>query len=122
MITAPPVPGHVCNVIGALRCDLSDEKATQAQIAEGLTRAGVPFERERRLSGRDVIDFLVGDDIGVEVKLRSTPKRAVYKQLQRYTSHDVIRSLILVTNLSMGLPERIGGKPAYFVSLGQAWL
>ena len=31
-------------------------------------------------------------------------------------------SLVLASNLSMGLPAEIDGKDAYFVKLGDAWL
>ena len=46
----------------------------------------------------------------------------VFRQLKRYAAHDEVNELVLVTNLSMGLPPEIDGKPTYYASLGVAWL
>lgn len=112
----------LARVIRARRCDLSDEKRTQADIAEALVAEGLSFRREARLAPGDVIDFLVQERFGVEIKLRGARKKDVYRQLQRYAGHDTIEGLLLVSNLSMGLPAEIEGKPVWFLSLGQAWL
>lgn len=107
--------------LGATKVDLSDEKRAQAMIAEALTGL-VPFTREHRLSAADVPDFFA-DGIVVEVKLKkNTRKMQVYRQLERYAAHEAVRALVLVTNLAMGLPRAINGKPAYYISLGRAWL
>jgi len=112
----------VVSAIRAARCDLSDEKRTQADIRDALTAAGIPFEREFRLGAGDIVDFLAYGSIAVEVKLKGAAKRSIFKQLKRYAAHDAVRAVVLVTNLSMGLPAEIAGKPAYYVSLGRAWL
>ncbi len=107
--------------IGAARIDLSDEKRAQAQIGDVLTSAGIAFEREVRLSPGDVVDFMVGD-IALEVKLKRNRKQAVFRQLLRYVKHDRVKGIILATNLGMGLPRAIDGVPAWYISLGRAWL
>lgn len=112
---------ELVNLLGQARVDLTDEKRTQAQLAEHLTKNGVAFEREVRLTAGNIVDFLVGG-VAIEVKLRRWKKRAVFKQLERYAKCERVRALILATNLSMGLPPEIEGKPAYYVSLGRAWL
>lgn len=112
----------VVTAIRAARCDLSDEKRTQADIAEALTAAGIPFEREFRLAAGDIVDFLAYGAIAVEVKLKGAAKRSIFRQLKRYAEHDAVQAIVLVTNLSMGMPAEIAGKPAYYVSLGRAWL
>jgi hypothetical protein len=114
-------PQEIVRVLGALRVELSHEKSTQAQIADGLTQAGIAFEREHRLSDRDVVDFLIGGT-AVEVKLRRARPAEIFKQLRRYARHDRVSALVLATNRPMGLPGAIEGKPAYYVSLGRAWL
>ncbi|MFN4283478.1 MAG: hypothetical protein ACK4NA_12650 [Alphaproteobacteria bacterium] len=111
----------VCRALSCARVDLSDEKRAQAMIGAALDAAGIAHVRERRLSDRDIVDFLAGG-LGIEVKMRGARKQQVYKQLQRYAAHDAIAGLILVTNLSMGLPAEIGDKPCWYVSLGRAWL
>lgn len=108
-------------LLRAARVDLSSEKRAQAAIAEAFARAGVAIEREVRLSPSDIVDFMVGG-VAIEVKLRGARKKEVYRQLARYAAHDRVRAVVLVSNLSMGLPETIEGKDAYFVRLGEAWL
>lgn len=104
------------------RFDLSNEKTTQQQLADIFQAHGVVFEREKRLAARDIVDFLVQGGIAVEVKLHGAKKMSVFRQLRRYATHDEVNELVLVTNLSMGLPPEIEGKPAYYASLGAAWL
>ena len=113
---------EVASILRALRCDLSDEKRTQAEIGMALSSAGISHEREVILSPGERIDFLAEGGIGIEVKLKRNRRVAVAMQLARYAAIEQIAALILVTNLSMGLPASIGGKPAYYVSLGRAWL
>jgi len=113
---------EVVRLIGATRCDLSDEKRTQADIATALTAAGIPFAREHRFSPGDVVDFLVRESVAVEVKLKHARKKDVFRQLERYAAHETCQVLVLVTGLHMGLPREILGKPVYVASLGRAWL
>ena len=56
------------------------------------------------------------------MKLRGARKKDVYRQLCRYAGHPRVSSLLLASNMSMGLPAQIEGKDAYFVKLGEAWL
>jgi len=107
--------------IRAARLDLSDEKATQRDLAEMFTQERIFFAREVRLSRADIIDFMI-QGIGIEVKLQGAVKTAVHRQLVRYAKHDNIKCLILVSNLSMGLPQQIEGKDVYFVSAAEGWL
>jgi hypothetical protein len=113
--------GTVIDLIRAARIDLSNEKSAQADVEQLLTQAGIAFEREVRLTEEDIVDFLV-QDVGIELKLRGARKKEVYRQLCRYARHPRVGSLLLASNLSMGLPAQIEGKDAYFVKLGEAWL
>lgn len=113
---------ELVRMISVHRFDLSNEKAAQAQLETILTNAGITFSREHRLSDRDIVDFLVADGIAVEMKLRGHQKVAVFKQLSRYALHDAVREVVLVTNMAMGLPVQIEGKPAWYASLGRGWL
>lgn len=111
----------VMKILSSHRFNVSSEDILQAQIAEAFDAAGFNFKREYRLSGQDRIDFLVGDGIGVEVKVGGSPM-AIHRQCKRYCTHDQIQSLILVTSRSMGLPEQIEGKDCYVHLLGRSWL
>lgn len=102
------------------RLPLSDEKKLQASIAVLFEAAALPLEREVRLSPSDIIDFF-GEGIGIEVKIKGG-KRDIYHQLERYAKHDAVEQLILVTNVPIGMPPEIEGKPIYVHSIAKAWL
>jgi hypothetical protein len=113
--------GAVVGLIRAAKIDLSSEKRAQADVERVLTAAGVEFLREEPLSATDIVDFLVGG-IALELKLRGARKKEVYKQLCRYARNPRVETILLASNMSMGLPSQIEGKDAYFVKLGEAWL
>lgn len=105
------------------RFDLTSEKATQAGIEVVLTAHDVEFTREKRLTGRDIPDFFVSAlGLAIEVKMKGAGKMNVFRQLERYASHEAVQTILLVTNLAMGLPPAINGKPTHYLSLGSAWL
>ena len=108
-------------LIRSARIDLSSEKRAQADVEQVLTQAGIDFDREVPLTESDIIDFMV-EDVGIELKLKGTRKKEVYRQLCRYARHPRVGSLILASNLSMGLPAQVEGKDTFFVRLGEAWL
>lgn len=107
-------------IIEQHRLPLTDEKVTQAAIANALELAGVSFEREVRLSDADIVDFMVGN-IAIEVKIKGA-KAAIYRQLERYAEHDNVSSILLVTSRSMHLPALINGKPTLVASLSRGWM
>ncbi|HEY4112879.1 MAG TPA: hypothetical protein VGM17_02355 [Rhizomicrobium sp.] len=112
----------IATALGRARVPLSDEKEAQAAISQILSDNGVAHEREHRLGPHDIPDFFCTPDLVIEAKMKAARPAAVYKQLKRYAGYDKVGALILVTNRAMGLPAAICGKPAYFISLGRAWL
>ncbi len=105
------------------RFTLSTEKATQGELATAFEEAGIVLLREHRLSARDVLDFFdPATGLVVEVKVTGAGKMDTYRQLARYAAHEPVRGLLLLTNLAMGLPDLIEGKPAFQASLGRGWL
>jgi hypothetical protein len=112
--------GQIIRTIQSNRFSLSGEKQTQVQIGDALAAAGIPFEREVRLSDEDIVDFMV-DGIAVEVKIKGQ-RKAIYRQLERYAAHERVRAVLLVTAVSMQLPPAINSKPAKVASLGAGWL
>lgn len=115
-----------CDIISLLqsgRFDLSTEKALQRDIETLLAQRNLPFKREHRLSPEDVPDFIVEPGVVIECKIRGRhAKMAIYKQLQRYAQHEGVLSIILASNVSMGLPPAIGSTPIYAASLSRGWL
>jgi hypothetical protein len=114
--------GRVLYLVARTRLSLSTEKLTQSDLDEALTKAEIPFEREKRLAPGDIPDFMVDGSIAVEVKIKGAQRRQIYRQLERYAKHDAVVAVVLVTNLSMALPREINGKPAFVASMGSAWL
>ena len=111
----------VAAMLATARLDLSTEKATQAEIAAVLDRHGLPYRRELRLSSRDIVDFFVGDNTALEVKIGGA-KAATFRQLSRYANHDRVQAIVLATNVPMSLPTHINLKPCRVAALGAAWL
>lgn len=106
------------------RVEMKDEKVAQEAMETALTDAGYEFKREHRLSGKDIPDFLIiesGYSIVLEMKTRAQ-RMQIYRQLERYSKHQAVDGLILLSGTAMGLPEHINGKPAVFASLGRGWL
>jgi hypothetical protein len=111
---------RVTDVLSRTRFLIDDEKRLQASIADALTSAGLSFEREVRLSPRDVIDY-VSDRVGIEAKVKGS-KRAILRQVQRYAGSDRLDAIVVITAVALGLPDQINGKPVRMVSIGRAWL
>ncbi len=110
----------IVHLMSSRRFSLSDEKRLQAEMEELFTAAAFSFKREHRLDSRSIIDFMFGD-VGVEVKIKGS-RLNIYRQLERYAEFEAVRCLLLVTNVPMGLPELINGKPAHVINLARAWL
>lgn len=109
---------------GQQRVDASQEKVAQAAVEVALKAGGFDFKREHSLGPKDKPDFLIiqdGFNIVVEMKTRAQRVK-IFKQIERYTTHDTVDGVILLSGTAMGLPESINGKPALFASLGQGWL
>ncbi len=111
---------EIIQTIQCNRFDLQDEKVLQNQISQSFDLNFVVYRKEFRLDEKNILDFLI-DDVGVEVKIKGS-KRQIYKQCERYCGFDRIKSLLLITNRSMGFPSEINGKPIYIFNLGKSWL
>jgi len=121
MTATPSVQMEMREVVAALygrRFSLTNEKTTQAEIAEALIAAGIPTEREVRLGDSGIVDVMCGR-IAIEVKLAGG-KRAIHRQCVRYCERPEVAALILATSVSTTLPSI--DKPTFVLSLGKAWL
>lgn len=110
----------IIRLLQSRRFTLSDEKRLQAEIEEVLTDAGIEHVREYRLDAGSIIDFFISG-VGIEVKRRGS-KLEIWRQLERYAEFYEVETLILVTNVPMGCPSVVKGKPIYVVNLAKAWL
>lgn len=117
------LPTDIVRLLQRCRFDLSTEKHLQEDIERTLREHGIAFEREKHLSPRDIPDFLIDGGIAVECKIRNkTKKIAIYHQLARYAAYPEVAAVVLASNVSMGLPAEIDGKPVYAASLSAGWL
>ncbi|AZO29341.1 hypothetical protein [Mesorhizobium sp. M1B.F.Ca.ET.045.04.1.1] len=116
----PATAQEIMGFLSRLRLPLSTEVKLQLAIAEEFNAAGVNYEREVQLSPEDRPDFMIGD-VAIEVKIKGS-KRAIFHQVERYAQHAKVRELILISNVAMGFPPEINGKPVYFHNLAKAWL
>lgn len=118
-------PQEVINLLQHYRFSLQTEKELQTQIYLILkSNSTFPFsiEKEYKLSKKSTIDFYFPEGgIGMEIKIKGS-STTIYKQCVKYCECSELRSLILVTNKAMGLPEKINNKSCYLVNLGKAWL
>lgn len=106
------------------RIQLSDEKTAQTGLADLLQGAGYAYVREKRLSDKDIPDFVVklgAHQVVIELKIKAQ-RKSIYRQLERYAQHGDIDALILYTATAMHLPEKINEKPAFVASMGAGWL
>ncbi len=120
MTDALPI-ADIISLLERSRLPLSDEKQLQADMAAVLRSNGFVFQREVRLSKRDIVDFLSDAGLAIEVKIGGGC-RAIYRQIERYCAHDAVRGILLATNVAMSLPPQINGKPTAIANLGRGWL
>lgn len=100
----------IYHAIRGFRIPYMTEARMHEAVAEILTMQRWKFTRECRLSDTDRIDFLCGD-VGIECKVDGGPTE-VLMQCQRYTEHERVGSLILVTSRASHRFEAdfLGGK------------
>ncbi|WP_199028838.1 hypothetical protein [Ralstonia sp. ASV6] len=114
---------EIVQLLQRCRFDLSTEKHLQAGVEQALRGAGFDFAREKRLSSQDIPDFLVSGGVVIECKMRNkSSKMEVFRQISRYAEHAEVTAIILASNMSMGLPPELNGKPLYSASLSRGWL
>ncbi len=102
----------VVALLARVKFSYRDEKELQEGIRRVLTMAGLSFEREAQLAGRDRIDFWLEPGLGLEVKVDGSLS-LVTRQLHRYSEHPTVHALLLVTSCSnhRALPHAMSDKP-----------
>lgn len=118
-MTADPI-AQILDALRPARFPLSGEKPLQAAIGAQLLTHGFDARREVTLAPGDIVDFMV-DGIAIEVKIKGG-KRNILRQCERYAAHPSVSALVLVTNVAMGFPTTLNGKPTAVLNLGRAWL
>ena len=119
-VAAQSIEAQLIHFFNSKRWPLADEKRLQAEVEAHLQLAGFDFEREVNLGAGDIIDFMA-TGVGIELKIKGS-KREIYRQCERYCMHDRLESLLVVSNVAIGLPHKINFKPVHLVLLGRGWL
>lgn len=101
---------RIQQALAPVRIRYACEKDLQIGIAETLTAAGVPFEREVYLNAKDRVDFRVAK-VGVEVKTEGSVTQ-VTRQLHRYAQSSEVEAIVLVTDKAKhrAVPRKMNGK------------
>ena len=63
----------------------------------------------------------IDNSLAVEVKIKGRAKE-IYRQCERYCKIETVKSLLLITNKSIGFPKEIKGTPCYVYNIGVGWL
>lgn len=102
---------RVLNILSGFRFRFSSERDLQDGIAKVLEQNNILYRREQNLSKRDRPDFILGDGIAVEVKIKGSLSELL-RQSARYLEHQEIKQLIVVGTPSWihRLPSTLGGK------------
>ena len=66
-------------------------------------------------------DFLCQGGVLVEVKRGAVRRPLLLDQLRRYAALPEVASLVVVTERTVDLPRRVGGKPCAVVALNRLW-
>jgi hypothetical protein len=109
---------QVTDALGSVRFTCRDEAELQSAVAAVLDVARLPYQREVRLSARDRVDFMVGGELALELKV-NTNQKSVLAQVLRYASHEQVRALVIgsTTHRALGIPTEAYGKPVRVVHL-----
>jgi len=100
---------------------VTTEKEVQSELEGLLIKNSISNQREFKLSDKDIPDFMLDDGTIIEVKIKG-PKRSIYRQIERYAKDDKVKTIVLITNRSLGFPSEINSKPCYVINLSLAWL
>lgn len=95
---------------------------TEAELQDGIEQvlesAGIPHEREVRLTSGDRIDFMIAGRTGLEVKVDGGIS-ALTRQLHRYAQVDAVEEILVVTSRARhaNLPTVLSGTPVRVYAL-----
>lgn len=96
------------------------ESDLHAEVGKRLRDAGLPCEHEVRIGKGCRIDYMVGG-VGIEIKKGKPSSAELMRQLSRYAACEGVEALVVLTQRSIRLPDRVGGKPLRQLSLNRLW-
>ena len=112
----------ICAILAGYRFPITTEVQLQLAMHDALLAAEIDTVRELELSKGNRIDLFVRSaGVGIECKIKGS-KREIFRQVERYCGHELIEAMILATNVAIGMPAEIKGKPVLVLNLSRAWL
>jgi len=103
---------ELCALLATHTFRFSSEAELQEGLRGVLVAAGVPFEKEYRLSAKDRLDFFVRGTVAIESKLDRS-LASLTRQVNRYTLDDRVHGVLVVaTRMRLQyMPETLNSKP-----------
>lgn len=102
--------------------NLSDEKLLQKDIALAFDESNINYKKEVRLDNKNIVDFMI-DNLAIEIKIQTkASKMSIYRQLERYSQHDKVHAILLITSKTIPLPKEINEKEIFVLSLSRTQL
>lgn len=89
-------------------------------VGDQLAMSGLDFGHEVSIGRGCRIDFLIGH-IGVEIKKGKPDAAAVLTQLRRYAACSDVHGLVILSQRTIRLPDRVGDVPVRQIALSQLW-
>lgn len=120
-MTTAEITSEVMRVLADKRYLCSDEAELQRLVAVALDEAGVRYKREKRLSVRDRVDFMIFGGVVLELKVQ-TSEKSVLRQALRYAEHGEVTAVIVAGTCHsvLRLPASAHGKPVHAIQL-KSW-
>lgn len=118
-MTSPSELASLIGLLGRYRYRVVSETELGVAIARILTSEGIAFEKERRLTPKLRIDFLLADGTGIELKTKG-PTSSAWRQIHQYAMQEPVHRMLLVSTLkrhTIDIPDSFAGKPLAAIHL-----
>ena len=113
---------HALDAINTIKINPSaHEFDIHALVGVALSNEGIEFKHEARLAPRLRVDFLTSEGVAIEVKQNKPVRSLLLKQIGAYLSCEQVLCIIVVTQKSVRLPDKINNKPVYVSALDRLW-
>lgn len=108
------------SILSKYKFSINNEKVLQQEIEAVLKDHRISYGREFFLDEQSIPDFMV-EDIAIEVKIKGS-KRDIYEQILRYSKHEDVNSVLLVTTKDIGNPPLYDNKKLVILNISKSLL
>lgn len=109
---------RICKLLEVYACIAESEQQLGDAVTELLDKNKISYEREKRLSARDRLDFFI-DGTAIELKIDGSWSDLL-RQLDRYAESDVVTELVVITTSRRlaAMPASLRDKPVHVAYVG----